>query len=59
MHRSIRTSWRAWPWPLGTAGQAQDIANRVSFLASDAAHYMTGSELAIDGGIMAGANARY
>ena len=41
--------------PLGTAGQAQDIADGVLFLASDAARYVTGSELVIDGGIMAGA----
>jgi NAD(P)-dependent dehydrogenase (short-subunit alcohol dehydrogenase family) len=44
--------------PLGVVGQAQDIADGVLFLASDAAHYMTGSELVIDGGIMAGAGAR-
>jgi NAD(P)-dependent dehydrogenase (short-subunit alcohol dehydrogenase family) len=44
--------------PLGVAGQAQDIADGVLFLASDAAHYMTGSELVIDGGIMAGGGAR-
>ena len=43
--------------PLGSAGDAQDIADGVLFLASDAAHYVTGSELVIDGGIMAGARA--
>lgn len=40
--------------PFGKAGQAEDIANGVLFLCSDEARYVTGSELVIDGGMMAG-----
>ena len=41
--------------PLVRVGEAQDIANGVLFLCTDAANYMTGQELVIDGGITAGA----
>jgi NAD(P)-dependent dehydrogenase (short-subunit alcohol dehydrogenase family) len=44
--------------PLGVAGQAQDIANGVLFLASDASRHMTASELVIDGGMTGGSVAR-
>ena len=40
--------------PIGKAGQAEDIANGVLFLCSDASSHMTGSELVIDGGMTAG-----
>jgi 3-oxoacyl-[acyl-carrier protein] reductase len=37
--------------PLGKAGQAQDIAGVVAFLASPAADYITGQVLSVDGGM--------
>jgi len=40
--------------PLTRVGEAQDIANGVLFLCTEAASYMTGQELVIDGGITAG-----
>jgi NAD(P)-dependent dehydrogenase (short-subunit alcohol dehydrogenase family) len=45
--------------PFGRAGQAQDAANGVLFLASDGSGYMTGAELVIDGGMTGGARARW
>ena len=40
--------------PLPRVGEAQDIANGVLFLCTEAADYMTGQELVIDGGLTAG-----
>jgi NAD(P)-dependent dehydrogenase (short-subunit alcohol dehydrogenase family) len=40
--------------PLGRAGSSEDIAAGVVFLASDEARFVTGTELVIDGGVMAG-----
>lgn len=38
--------------PLGRVGEPQEIASVVSYLASDASGYMTGSDLTIDGGFV-------
>ena len=38
--------------PLGRLGEAQDIANSVVFLASDAAAYITGETLHVNGGML-------
>lgn len=43
--------------PLGKMGEASDVAYAVLYLASDESRYITGIELTIDGGILAGAAA--
>ena len=40
--------------PMGRLGRPDEIAQAICYLASDAAAFMTGSELVIDGGILAG-----
>ena len=37
--------------PLGRIGLPEDVSNLVLFLASDAAHYITGQEVIVDGGL--------
>jgi NAD(P)-dependent dehydrogenase (short-subunit alcohol dehydrogenase family) len=49
---SIRTQF-AERHPLGRMGRDVDVANAIAFLASDAAAFVTGSELVVDGGMTA------
>ncbi len=44
--------------PLGHMGEPEDVAYAALYLASDESKYMTGSELILDGGILAGSAAR-
>jgi 3(or 17)beta-hydroxysteroid dehydrogenase len=44
--------------PLGHMGEPMDVAYAALYLASDESKYMTGSELTLDGGILAGSAAR-
>ncbi len=43
--------------PLGTMGEAKDVAYAALYLASDESKYVTGIELNVDGGILAGSAA--
>jgi NAD(P)-dependent dehydrogenase (short-subunit alcohol dehydrogenase family) len=43
------------PWyPLGRVGTPKDIADAALFLISDASQWISGSELLVDGGLLAG-----
>jgi NAD(P)-dependent dehydrogenase (short-subunit alcohol dehydrogenase family) len=39
--------------PLGALGKPYDIASAVAFLASDEAAYLTGTDVLVDGGMLA------
>ena len=43
--------------PLGRMGQPSDVAEAVLYLVSEASSYVTGTELHVDGGILAGSAA--
>ncbi|MFD7616955.1 glucose 1-dehydrogenase [Streptomyces sp. NPDC059802] len=45
--------------PMGRVGEAPEIAEAVTFLLSDAASYITGAELAVDGGWTTGPTVKY
>ncbi|MFC9895007.1 SDR family oxidoreductase [Nocardia sp. NPDC127579] len=45
--------------PMGRVGEAAEIASAIVFLLSDAATYITGAELAVDGGWTAGPTVKY
>ncbi len=49
---AIRTQF-AQRHPIGRMGRDIDVANAIAFLASDAAAFVTGSELVVDGGMTA------
>jgi NAD(P)-dependent dehydrogenase (short-subunit alcohol dehydrogenase family) len=44
--------------PMGRFGEPMDVANGILYLASDESKYVTGIELMIDGGIIAGGEGR-
>ena len=42
--------------PMKTMGKPEDVASAILYLSSDSSSYVTGTELVIDGGILAGSS---
>lgn len=55
-HSDALVSARRW-YPMGRVGTPEDVANAVAFLASDRASWITGTDLVVDGGLLAGTHA--
>ena len=51
LSEDLKTHWKA-QIPLGSFGQPMDVAQAAVFLASDAARYITGQVLQVDGGLV-------
>ena len=52
MRAEIETRWKSMH-PIGRIGRANDVAQCILFLASDASAFVTGTELVVDGGLTA------
>ncbi|MCW3838968.1 SDR family oxidoreductase [Micromonospora yasonensis] len=55
-HSDALEGARRW-YPMGRVGTPEDVANAVAFLASDRASWITGTDLVVDGGLLAGTHA--